>query len=111
MRAVVQSFARLAVGGLALSASTAHAQVAIELTFDSLLIAPIQADVPQLESEAKRLEAVISKVFGQQHTLASLEDVPDFETLQYDARTYIETCPYGQYSGCALLIGQRAEVD
>lgn len=111
MRADVVGRAFLMLGWLGFPIAQAQAQVAVELTFDSLLIAPIQAEVPELEGEATRLQGVLEQVFESQHSLVPLSDVPDFETLQYDARTYIETCPSGQYSGCALLIGQRGEVD
>ena len=81
------------------------------MEFNTLLIAPVQPMDPALAEEAKRVGQLLSARLGETNIAFSIDDVPRFETQDYSAETYVLACPPGKYSGCALVVGQRAPAD
>jgi hypothetical protein len=78
------------------------------LQFDTLLVTPFRA-APGREAAASAFRAELVAALDQRWDLTDIAEVPAFE--DYDAATYLSACPPGRYSGCALVIGQRAPVD
>jgi len=91
-----------------LFAATAEAQEPAPMQFDSLLVTPFRA-APGSEAAAAAFRAELVAVLEDRWELTDIADVPSFE--DYDAAIYLSACPAGRYSGCALVIGQRAPVD
>lgn len=90
---------------------TAAAQEPLALSFDELLVATVQ---PLDEPSAARspiVHAELNRLLAIQNTVVSMADVPYFESHDYDGTTYMESCPRGEYTGCALVIGDRMGSD
>ena len=81
------------------------------LELNTLLISPIQAMDADLTEEAKRVGALLTTQLGETNITLGIEEVPRFEAQDYTAETYVLACPAGEYSGCALVVGQRAPAD
>ncbi len=90
---------------------SASAQVPITMSFDQVLVAPIQPASPELSDAARRLDALLVELIGQGNELVDISSVPPFEELGYDAGTYMAACPPDRYEGCMLVVAQRAEVE
>ena len=101
---------QFALLGLALLPSTAVAQDSV-FTFDSVLIAPVQPSEPSLVEEAQRIEAMLNKLMAENNETVQIDESPNFDESGYTARLYVENCPVRQYSGCAMLVGQRSETE
>lgn len=80
-------------------------------TFDSLLVSPIQPLDEALGQRAAELERELRVRLEQVVLLVDIEEVESFRVQGYDARTYVQACPSGEYTGCALVVGQRAAAD
>lgn len=94
-----------------LVAGSAHAQVPVTIAADSVMVVPIQPSDPSLASQATALDDLMAQAIGASHPLTDISEVPDFEEQGYDARTYMDSCPPGKYSGCMLVVAQRVEMD
>jgi hypothetical protein len=81
------------------------------MNFDALLLATAVAEPSATAADAARVEVLLRERFAQSNTITPMADVPTFEAQGYDGVQYMIACPEGQYSGCALVIGQRAGVD
>ncbi len=92
----------------ALAGGPALAQDAPAMQFDSLLVTPFRA-TPGLEAAAESFRAEFVTRLAARWALTDVAEVPPFE--DYDAKTYLAACPAERYSGCALVVGQRAPVD
>ncbi|NCG21364.1 MAG: hypothetical protein GWP91_20330 [Rhodobacterales bacterium] len=101
---------QFALLGLALMPSTAVAQDSV-FTFDSVLIAPVQPSEPSLAEEAQRIEAMLNELMAENNETVQIDESPNFDESGYTARLYVENCPVRQYSGCAMLVGQRSETE
>nr|MBA2320894.1 hypothetical protein [Deltaproteobacteria bacterium] len=93
---------------VALVLGSANAQESAPMQYDTLLVTPFRA-APGTDSAARAFHAVLLDVLRPRWDLTELSEVPPFE--DYDAATYLSACPADRYSGCALVIGQRAPVD
>jgi hypothetical protein len=80
------------------------------VTFDTLVVATVQPATAADAASAERLEAALVARFSRSNTVVPMADVPYFDAQGYDGRTYMLGCPPNRYGGCALVIGQRAEV-
>ena len=80
-------------------------------SFDRLLLTTFQAEDPSLDEEADRLHAILFERFGESNDMISMDEVPEFEVHDYGPELYMKGCPPGRYSGCALVLGQRAMGD
>lgn len=98
------------VAALALAfapAGDALAQEAFEL--NSVLVATFEHTSPDLEYESKRIHDLIERAVGEAYLVVPMSEVAPFS--DYDAETYVKSCPRGQYVGCAFVIGGRARTD
>ncbi len=76
-----------------------------------LLIAPVQPLDPGLAGDAARVGALLQDRLATTNVTLAITDVPRFDAQDYTAETYVLACPPGKYSGCALVVGQRAPSD
>ncbi len=76
-------------------------------SFDTVFLAPLQPYRRDLEARAAQLDQALQATLSQQHELVTIRDVPPWP--DYDAFVYMMACPEGQYSGCALVCGNRVE--
>lgn len=79
--------------------------------YDTLLVTTVQPEAPEVAAEAAALEELLVRRFAGGNQLVPMSSVPFFDVQGYDGRTYLLGCPPGRYAGCALVIGQRADVD
>lgn len=79
--------------------------------YDTLLVTTVQPEAPEFAADAAALEELLLKRFGATNQLVPMSSVPFFDVQGYDGKTYMLGCPPGRYAGCALVIGQRTEVD
>lgn len=99
---------------LGLLAASAFAQDPDEgpaplMQLDSLLVAPVRAP-DALRADAERLTAHLTgELESGTWEVARVEDAPPFQ--DYDAATYMRACPEGRYAGCAMVVGQKMELD
>jgi hypothetical protein len=91
-----------------LCAGVVFAEEPPAMQFDTLLVTPFRA-APGFEAEARSFRDELVRGLEKRWTLTDITAVPAFE--DYDAATYLAACPLERYSGCALVIGQRAPVD
>lgn len=80
-----------------------------DLSFATILPATWQSEDEGLEAEAARLQRRYAGALAQRFLTVPMADVPAF--TDYDAETYLLSCPAGQYDDCAALVGERADVD
>ena len=80
-------------------------------TFDSVLITTFQALDRDDQPKADRLHQSLVERFSAEHAVVPMAEVPGFEVHEYGAELYMQSCPPGQYGGCALVLGQRALAD
>lgn len=55
------------------------------------------------------LEEMLRDTLQDRHLVIPMADVPSFDF--YNAEVYMLGCPPDRYAGCALVVGQRANVD
>lgn len=80
-------------------------------TYDTVLVAPVQPLSPATAAPAAALTAQLQERLSASVLTVDISEVPPFVTQGYDARVYVESCPPGEYTGCALVVGQRVEAD
>ena len=83
------------------------------VNFDPMLIATVTVETGSgaTAEDAARAEAGLRARFARSNTITPMADVTRFDAQGYDGVQYMQACPEGSYSGCALVLGQRAEVD
>ncbi|HMV66089.1 MAG TPA: hypothetical protein PKA64_04520 [Myxococcota bacterium] len=93
---------------LALSPGVALGQ---ESTFalDAVLVTTFDHPSAIPRSRVEPLEGMLRESLAKQHLVVPMGDVPPFESFTADI--YMLGCPTGRYAGCALVVGQRADVD
>ncbi len=96
--------------GLALLPASAQAQDSV-FTFDTVLVAPVQSNETDRVEEARRIEALLKELMAENNDVVPIEDVPNFDDEGYTARIFVENCPAHQYSGCAMVVGQKVETE
>ncbi len=76
-----------------------------------VLVSEFQARDEGSGAFAALLRSYLSEALKEYEALNILEveDVPDFG--EHSALIYLQSCPPGDYVGCALVVGQRAEAD
>ncbi len=86
---------------------------AAELVFnyDKVLLSTLQPLDEQSEGMASALFALLQARFAKNNDVVPMSAVPRFEPHNYGGEAYLQSCPAAQYSGCALLMGQRAGAD
>lgn len=92
-----------------LFSGVAHAQVDIKLEIEQVMPIPVQASERSLAADAEQIDRTMEAILGETQVLRSIDDVPRFEEQAYDARTYMASCPPGQYPGCMLVVAQRLD--
>lgn len=105
---------RFWIGVLGLSVpwvASAEEPAADEFTYDRVLISTFQAEDEASQPDAVRLHDAIDARFRQNHQVVGMSEVPVFEVQGYGGEMYMIGCPPGQYPGCALVVGQRTDVD
>ena len=99
--------------------ATAWAQSAEDLaeedpsmvSFDRVLVSPIQAREEAQRGLALELTRALEDRLASQNELVDVAEVPDFDDYGYTANIYMQACPEGQYAGCAMVVGKRAETE
>ncbi len=86
-------------------ASPALAQDSFDL--DTVLIATFGVDKQADRPEGDRLSELFEQILLEQWMGFRMAEVPPFR--DYDAATYVDACPEGQYVGCALVVGTRVQ--
>jgi hypothetical protein len=81
----------------------------LTFNYDRLLVTTFQADDERSEAEAVRLHQSLTERLAQNNELVPMSEVPEFDVHDYGPETYMRGCPPGRYSGCALVLGQRAK--
>ncbi|MCA9492008.1 MAG: hypothetical protein KC621_18875 [Myxococcales bacterium] len=99
------------LASLSLAGFAQDEPVAETYNYDRLLVATVQAEDRAWDADAARLYDAMTARFTRTNEVVSMAEIPDFDVQGYDAVTYIVGCPPGQYSGCALVVAQRADVD
>lgn len=74
-----------------------------------VFLAPFQSYDPALNNEAARLTQLLQIHMLSRYNLATIDQVPPWP--DYNALVYLLACPQGQYSGCALVCGNRVAAD
>lgn len=87
--------------------AVAFGQEPMVFELETVLVAPVQAITPDVREEAERVTEELARRLGEVVLAVDIRSVPDFDVQGYTARTYMESCPPGQYGGCALVAGQR----
>jgi hypothetical protein len=74
-----------------------------------VLVSELQARNEGAKKVAALVESFLVERLSRRQSLETLrvEDAPDFK--DYGARTYMEACPTGEYVGCTLVVGDRAD--
>jgi len=92
---------------------TAGAAAETVVNYDAMLLATVVAEAGSqaTAADAARVEVLLRERFARSNTITPMSDVPRFEAQDYGGVQYLLACPDGEYSGCALVLGQRAEVD
>lgn len=87
----------------------------VEARIGLVLVSTFQPEVsaggPPPSAEASRLEAAVATRVSQSHPMLPMARVPPFEAQGYGADVYMLGCPPDNYPGCALVVGQKAQVD
>jgi len=97
------------IGSLAWCAvSWAQETPPVTFSFDILLVSTIQASSAELQPRADEVEALLRGQISQTVVVIDMAEAPRFSAQDIDARTYILSCPAGQYPGCIMVVGQRA---
>ncbi len=79
------------------------------MQLDSLLVAPIRAPAERAAAAERLTSFLLGDLQTSSWDVARVEDAPPFQ--DYDAKTYMDACPAGRYAGCAMVVGQRMELD
>ncbi len=93
------------------SGALAQETPAVTFSFDSLLVATIQAVPRELQPRADEIQGMLQQQISQTVIVIDMSEAPRFVEQDIDARTYMMSCPNGQYSGCALVVGQRVKAE
>lgn len=80
-------------------------------SFDRMLLTTFQAEEPADQEDADRLHGILFERFSETNDTIPMSEVPEFEVHDYGPELYMQGCPPGRYSGCALVLGQRALAD
>jgi hypothetical protein len=74
----------------------------------TVLVSSLQAQNPEGAGLAGVIEGILARELDGQAGVSVLqvEDAPAFD--EYSARTYMDSCPTGEYVGCTLVVGARA---
>jgi hypothetical protein len=83
------------------------APAAPAFSYDTVFLAPLQPYRQDLSARAAQLDQALVATLSNQHELVTIRDVPPWP--DYDAFVYMMACPEGQYSGCALVCGNRVQ--
>lgn len=86
-------------------AQTPEADPALEPA--RVLVTTLQALDERPEGDVAALYEALARAFADHHRLVGLEEVPPFRVHGYGPELYMQSCPPGKYSGCALVLGQR----
>lgn len=81
------------------------------VSFDRVLVSPIQARDEAQRGFALALTRELEDKIASQSELVDVAEVPDFDDYGYTANIYMQACPEGQYAGCAMVVGKRAETE
>jgi len=91
-----------------LGPATARAQSAF--TLDSILVVPPQTpDDATLAEMGEALHTSLETMLAAEYLIIPFDTVPDYQ--DYSARVYLESCPDGEYVGCAWVLGSRANAE
>ena len=110
-RTLLAAWLTVAGSGVAIAQEAPEPAPVSILELNTLLVAPIQPIAEGMDGEAARVTGLIEAQFSERHVILTIGDVPRFEAQDYGADTYVSACPPGKYSGCALVVGQRAPAD
>lgn len=78
-------------------------------SLDAVLVPTFPALPGASEATAARIRDAIVQALLDQHLVIGIDEVPPFPA--YSASVYMAACPPGRSVGCALILGQRADVD
>jgi hypothetical protein len=84
---------------------------ALVYNYDKVLVATLQPLDEGSEAMAQALFAQLLARFQANNDVVPMSAVPRFEPHEYGGELYLESCPADKYTGCALIVGQRAEAD
>ncbi|MBW1876991.1 MAG: hypothetical protein JRJ84_01380 [Deltaproteobacteria bacterium] len=88
--------------------ATAGAQSAF--TLDSILVVPPQTpDDATLASMGLALQTSLETMLAAEYLIVPFDAVPDYQ--DYSAGVYLESCPDGEYVGCAWVMGSRGNAE
>ena len=93
------------------SPALAQETPAVTFSFDSLLVATVQANPRELQPRADAVQAQLQQQISETVVVIDMSEAPRFDEQGIDARTYMMSCPLGQYTGCALVVGQRVKAE
>ena len=79
------------------------------VSFDQVLVAPFQGVEEARRGLALELTRSLERKLSTNNALVDVAQVPDFDEYGYTANIYMQACPDGEYAGCAMVVGQRAE--
>lgn len=91
-------------------AAVSGAQEPSPAAAERLLVATFQPLDTASEAEATRITSALALRLQGHATVVPMREVPPFPPLDTDGETYLLACPPDNYSGCALVVGQRADV-
>ena len=81
------------------------------VSFDRVLVAPIQSRDEERRGLAMELTRALEDRIASHSELVDVAEVPDFDDYGYTANVYMQACPEGQYAGCAMVVGKRANTE
>jgi hypothetical protein len=88
--------------------ATAGAQSAF--TLDSILVVPPQTpDDATLAEMGDALHTSLQTMLTTEYLIVRFDTVPDYQ--DYSASVYLESCPDGEYVGCAWVMGSRGNAE
>jgi len=75
----------------------------------AVLVSGFQSSAPDAAPLAALIENLVAERLDDEVGIrvVRVEETPSFE--DYDARTYMDGCPAGQYVGCTLILGERGD--
>jgi hypothetical protein len=79
------------------------------VSFDQVLVAPFQGVEEARRGLALELTRSLERKLSTNNALVDVSEVPDFDEYGYTANIYMQACPDGEYAGCAMVVGQRAD--
>jgi len=79
------------------------------VSFDQVLVAPFQGVEESNRALAMELTRSLERKLSTNNALVDVAEIPDFDEFGYTANIYMQACPDGEYAGCAMVVGKRAE--